>query len=529
MFEQKGGVRLKDTSLTGFEPIQQMLNSPNAKLKVLTASSLKGFMLTLDVQPGNSKYLTQTKTDKNFKTEATSFILKYVVITDSGQKLSYYNYFFVGMDVEVLRLKNKKYEYEKAIVTGVSPDAPGVKVVMVDVKYEDGTMDTGVSVGNDKVRGFKKASETDESFYNEAILQQDIWESSVQGNKEAICPPVANFSMFDHQSSIDLLTQQLQSKSNQNNNILNYLLNEVNKSQTYKIGILTMPKIKSITLYDFLDNNYRNVSLIKYMYSSAIARLVRLFVDSTKTFHFDLHGGNVLVMDSGECIIIDFGNAFRFAKNDKEEKDLLSDKCPGINKRLTNDLLNNCHKYSDEMFTRYFYLLPMKDTEKNVILKMEYIESILVQLQTYETTITDYVYGKSYNQMSWLNDVNDPGMNMDANEIYLNAFKMLGIVAVDDRAHPKSYYTDLRKDNPIEKTILTSLPPARLVTPSPSAGPLIANVPKAQNPGRWICSAVGCVFAGTAAALVAAKGVGLLGGKSKRNKRKRTRKTKRRR
>jgi hypothetical protein len=524
MFEQKGGVRLKDTSLTGFEPIQQMLNSPNAKLKVLTASSLKGFMLTLDVQPGNSKYLTQTKTDKNFKTEATSFILKYVVITDSGQKLSYYNYFFVGMDVEVLRLKNKKYEYEKAIVTGVSPDAPGVKVVMVDVKYEDGTMDTGVSVGNDKVRGFKKASETDESFYNEAILQQDIWESSVQGNKEAICPPVANFSMFDHQSSIDLLTQQLQSKSNQNNNILNYLLNEVNKSQTYKIGILTMPKIKSITLYDFLDNNYRNVSLIEYMYSSAIARLVRLFVDSTKTFHFDLHGGNVLVMDSGECIIIDFGNAFRFAKNDKEEKDLLSDKCPGINKRLTNDLLNNCHKYSDEMFTRYFYLLPMKDTEKNVILKMEYIESILVQLQTYETTITDYVYGTSYDQMNWVNGVN--GSGMVANEIYLNAFKMLGIEVVDARAHPKSYYTDLRKGNPIEKTILTSLPPASLVTPSPSAGPLIANVPKTSNGGEWVCKMVAgaavCTF-------VAGKMLGFFGGKSKRNKRKRTRKTKRRR
>lgn len=456
MFQQKGGVKLSDTSLTGFTPIQQMLDSPGATLKVLTASSLKGFMLTLDVQPENSKYLTQD-TKKNFTIPATSFILKYVVITDdAGDTLSDYT--------------------------------SGSKVV-------------------------QKASESANSFYNEAILQQEIWESSVQGNKKAICPPVANFSMFDHNSSIELLRRQFNKYQNP---ILRYLHHEfvspTIKNGNYRIGILTMPKIESVTLYDFLDKS--DTALKKKMYSSAIAKLVRLFVDSTKTFHFDLHGGNVLVMYDGECIIIDFGNAFRFAENDKEEQDLLFQKCGSGTRGQINNLLKDCHDFSEVKFDEYFIVY-------TDIKKIQYIESILEQLKIYERTITQFVYGKSYYQMSWLDDVNKPGMNKD--EIYLNAFDMLGI-ATDKPDHPQSYFDKLRRGNPITETLLTSLPPA-----APSAGPLISNVPKTSSGGEWVCSALGkCAFV-AAAGVVAAKGFGLFGGKSKRNKRKRTRKTKRRR
>jgi tRNA A-37 threonylcarbamoyl transferase component Bud32 len=454
MFEQKGGVKLSDTSLTGFTPIQQMLDSPDATLKVLTASSLKGFMLTLDVTEENSKYLTQD-TKKNFTVPATSFILKYVVITDdAGETLSDYT--------------------------------SGSKVV-------------------------RKASESANSFYNEAILQQEIWESSVQGNKEAICPPVANFSMFDHNSSIALLERQNQKYQNP---IIRYLLHEVKtispiRNGNYRIGILTMPKIESVTLYDFLDNN-PDTALKKKMYSSAIAKLVRLFVDSTKTFHFDLHGGNVLVMDDGECIIIDFGNAFRFAENDKKEQDLLFQKCGSGTRGQINNLLKDCHDFSEVKFDEYFRVY-------NRLEKIRYIESILEQLKIYERTITQFVYGKSYYQMSWLDDVS----KLDFNDIYLKAFNMLGIEAARPSSHNKRYYTKLREGNPITETLLTSLPPA-----APSAGPLISNVPKTSSGGEWVCKMVAgaavCTF-------VAAKAFGFFGGKSKRNKRKRTRKTKRRR
>jgi hypothetical protein len=472
MFQQKGGVKLTDTSLTGFEPIQQMLDSPGAQVKVLTASSLKGFMLTLDVQRGNSKYLTQTKTDKRFKTEATSFILKYVVITaDAGEPLLTYN--------------------------GGSKPA-------------------------------KKASESAESFYNEAILQQEVWETSVQTDKESICPPVANLSMFDHQRSIELLRRQ--NASYPNNPVLDYLLKEVEGSTNngdYTIGILTMPKIKSETLYDFLDKHYSDVHLLEKMYSSAIAKLVRLFVDSTKTFHFDLHGGNVLVMDDGECIIIDFGNAFRFAANNKEEQDSLFEKCATGTREQINALLNDCHTFSNTMFKEYFGFFEEKekDKHKDDVDKIRYIESVLSHLKYYEKKITDFVYGKPYFQMSWVNGVNDKGM--DANEIYLNAFNMLGIKPVRDSSHTQKYYRELRRGNPIENKVLTSLPPLapRLVTPSPTR-PLIANVPKTSNGGEWVCKMVAgaavCTF-------VAGKAFGLFGGKSKRNKRKRTHKTKRRR
>ena len=44
--------------------------------------------------------------------------------------------------------------------------------------------------------GVHKSSESRESFFNEAKLQQYIWKESITFGRPAICPSVANLSMF---------------------------------------------------------------------------------------------------------------------------------------------------------------------------------------------------------------------------------------------------------------------------------------------------------------------------------------------
>ena len=135
MITQFGGLKLKDSRKTGFISIIDMVNKPRCDLNLLTYKSLKGFMITLDIPKNDSEYLG-LKNYTTFTVPIESFILKFVVITiGNNKKLSMY-------------------------------------------------------------KGVKKSSETENSFYEEAKLQQDIWKNSILGARPEICPPVANFFIF---------------------------------------------------------------------------------------------------------------------------------------------------------------------------------------------------------------------------------------------------------------------------------------------------------------------------------------------
>ena len=150
MKKQRGGLKLKDSSKKGFKAVYDMINSPSGSLNLLTYKSLKGFMIFLNVSSSDSEYLTLN--GGQFTKPVTSFILKFAVITPNNDE--------------------------------ALPDYKGVQ----------------------------KSSESKESYFEEAKLQQSIWKSSISGGRPEICPAVANFCLFNNDNSKGLL-QFLQGKT----------------------------------------------------------------------------------------------------------------------------------------------------------------------------------------------------------------------------------------------------------------------------------------------------------------------------
>jgi hypothetical protein len=145
--KQNGGLKLKNPQKyigkIEFTPIMDMINNPSSVLDVLTYKSLKGFMITLDISPEETEYLGLDIYYK-FTKPITSFILKFAVITENNdEELPIY-------------------------------------------------------------RNINKSSESERSFHDEAKLQQNIWRKSISGGRPEVCPPVANFSLFDNTNSNEL-------------------------------------------------------------------------------------------------------------------------------------------------------------------------------------------------------------------------------------------------------------------------------------------------------------------------------------
>ena len=249
---QHGGVQLIHPEKSGIQPIYDMLNSTGAVFDLFTYKSLKGFMFSLNVNPGNSEYKTLNSTNSRFTEEVTNFILKIVVIAPQND----------------------------------------------------------TSLG--KFNQIGKSSESLDSFFDEAKMQQNLWKKSITGGRSAICPPIANYSTFDNSNSLNFLNfLKLKTKPTANKlclPIIDFLISSIrNGSNT--IGILVMPSIvNSATFYSFISRG----SDITQAFNNLAAQTVRLLIDY-HIIHFDLHTGNSLIYkDSAgvvKCIIIDFGRA----------------------------------------------------------------------------------------------------------------------------------------------------------------------------------------------------------------------------
>ena len=180
---QIGGLKLKDKNKKGFLPIFDMVNKATCVLEVLTYESLKGFMVSLNISPEETEYLGLS--DQNqFTKPITSFILKFAVITKNN-------------DDSLLEYK-----------------------------------------------GIEKSSESKESYYEEAKLQQNIWKKSITGGRPEICPPVANFSLFDNDNSKELCTFFQEKTTGDVRDIFNYLFDCINNT-IFGIGVIVMPKIEN--------------------------------------------------------------------------------------------------------------------------------------------------------------------------------------------------------------------------------------------------------------------------------------------
>lgn len=329
---QYGGLKLQkvgdNSDNIGFTPVYNMIQK--GKLELLTASSLKGFMFTLNVPKDNdSRYFELNRA--KFTKKVKSFILKFVIIASKN--------------------------------------------------------DTSLGKYGEK----SKASESNESFFEEAKTQQNIWVKSITGATKEICPSIANFSLFHNSTSVEFIKYLLNSNNVDLNAMhpLNFIYNKLLVNKDYELGIITMKNYeKSRTLHSFLSESGISDNDKKYVFSCIITKIIRLFL--LGYIHFDLHSNNILVVydDKGnnivdyDCVIIDYGRVSNL--NDKKNDKYLSS---GQKQHLTS--------LRDNLFD---FILDIKSSTSSS--NFEYIMNIIL---TFDEN-NNKKYGNNYPQMKWYNN-----------------------------------------------------------------------------------------------------------------------------
>jgi hypothetical protein len=341
MNEQTGGLKLINIEKRGFTPVYDMAVKDSSIVSLLTASSLKGFMFNLIVDESNSEYLTLNGTQ--FTSVVTKFILKFVVITGRPN-------FYLG-------------DYN----------------------------------------GVRKSSESINTFFEEAKLQQHIWKKSITGGGPAICPSVANLSMFNWINSARLLSFFFH-KTNaipDTSEAFDFIFNNSNK-ESRGIGVLVMPTItQSTTLGRFFDlpdnSDFYGKEITDAEKSEAVsnvfAQIVRLFIE-IGVIHFDLHLGNALIYLTPELEIksslIDFGKA----------SDILSDATDNF---IPKDFKETRARVEMKKFYDEFLSL-IRDGNNSNEKKTAYIRQVLDFVARTDLTVNNPRYykndGKNY-QMRW--------------------------------------------------------------------------------------------------------------------------------
>ena len=289
----KGGLKLLlSKNNDGFEPVYEMIMNDKSNIKLMTASSLSGFIFTLEVPEDVSRYADINSDKTGFDKIITNFVIK-IVLTSGRLRYMYKN-----------KYKNKPKTYE-----------------------------------------------TNDDFYKEAKSQQKIWMKSIENGASEICPSVANLSFLDKQNTQTLFSI-LANKSNNDKNMIDVLefLNENNQNG---MGILTMKNYKnSKTMGKYLYDKNVSQKDRQHVLNYTMVKVIRLAL--LGYVHYDLHENNVIVTDdiNNKSVLIDFGRVIRLRDffNDKlfrlpekykrNEYIIQHIKDVNANKRDTKDLKN---------------------------------------------------------------------------------------------------------------------------------------------------------------------------------------------
>jgi hypothetical protein len=358
-----GGLKLIDASKTGFQPIYEMLNNSNSQISILTVSSLKGFMLDLFIPENESLYTTLNES-KQLTKKVSNFIFKIAVTSPKNNtKLPNFN-------------------------------------------------------------SYSKATETTESFFEEAKLQQMIWEKSIQGGNREICPSVANFTLFDNNNSTFFLSfLKTRNTNNEFQTLMDYLI-YITSNVEYAIGVIVMPKMNNSFVLERITDSSREYRA--GFFSDIIAQIVRLFL-VIKVIHFDLHTGNVLLYLFKNKIpssdIIDFGRASNLSDNKADEYLDIEEK---------QFYLENIKKQFDNLFVEKTDEMKAKYMKNTMYFISENVKIINREMYSYEAS-DEY-------QMMWYN-------NYDFGDyIYVNAFNIFyNDVVVDANKQIKITNKTIRK------------------------------------------------------------------------------------
>ena len=162
-----------------------------------------------------------------------------------------------------------------------------------------------------KFKGIPKSSETESSFLTEARLQQTIWLRNAIGGKPEFTPSVANFALFEEAQSLNVL-KCLGTKGDPYTMDVMHYLSRIN---SLKLGVLLMPMINnSVSLYNYVSNSQISDEQKKTAYCHTIANIVKLFI-IVNVVHLDLHPENAMIVsDTQESFLIDFGRASNIRK-----------------------------------------------------------------------------------------------------------------------------------------------------------------------------------------------------------------------
>jgi hypothetical protein len=317
MYHQKGGLKLKIAGTPHLTALINMLTSPGVFISILSVTSLKGFILIFRVEEEYAEYLMQNDNSGRFIIPVTTYILKLAI---------------------------------------TNPD---------EVALEPYAFST-------------KITESETSFYNEVLLQQNIWVKSITGRKPPICPSIGSFLLFDNSNAKkclnflkslsenelksyqngtangDALTSlgrsmPLRHMANNKSHLFTYLLKQISSPRTSNsgLGMILMQNVPDCeTLESFLSKNISSGAPYSYSVvgnararfnnsmSLLISQIVRLFIE-IGVIHFDLHENNELYGGDSlikKWLLIDFGLASNILlkipdfyldvdeKNDAEER-----------------------------------------------------------------------------------------------------------------------------------------------------------------------------------------------------------------
>tara|TARA_B100000925_G_scaffold291356_1_gene279128 strand:- start:3694 stop:5106 length:1413 start_codon:yes stop_codon:yes gene_type:complete len=259
-----GGLKARK-ELKGFDNVYKMIISKSAKISCLTYSSLYGFILKLTVDPDDSEYLNLNEKG-DFESIQTEFIVKIAVISESKES-----------------------------------NLP---------LFKDTSKKTNLRV----------------DFLNEAKSQMEIYSKSIIGNKNPVCPGVADV----HIGPVDIVyiikKKCIDEDSKEICSIITKLLNKYEK---LRVGIMTMAIFPdNMTLSEYLKHNYlkdpndfTNKFRTSNMALKVICKLIILLL-RCEYIHHDLHAGNVLVSSkTDDVVIIDFGRVSSLSETSKWLKD----------------------------------------------------------------------------------------------------------------------------------------------------------------------------------------------------------------
>lgn len=319
----KGGGKKKNSDKMGFTPVADMITSVGTEFDVLTADSLFGFMITMDVSPEKAEYYGPSIEGVRMTTPITQYLLKLSIIEASQNRL------------------------------------------------DPITLNRG--------RPQNKSSETILNFYKEAKLQQRLWIDSIIGGTQPICPDVYNISydcggvLFGTEHKSSTIKRKGITKYPQ---VHDYLSGY--HKHGVKIGAIAMEYIpNSRSLHDIVydagfDAGFKETALI-----TAGAQVLRLFLDYG-IIHTDLHGGNVIVDESGMSYIIDFGMVFDLNSTIDSRLDAIKDS----RKKYQDTLSQRPNRLEDTSAT-------IAHTCRQIFLELRIIEMIINRRFQMETLYTE--------------------------------------------------------------------------------------------------------------------------------------------